>query len=53
MYQDKRIAVVVPCYNEERHVAEVISTMPDFVDYILVIDDRSKDATFDVATAAA
>lgn len=53
MYQDKRIAVVVPCYNEERHVAEVIATMPDFVDHILIIDDRSKDATYDVARAAA
>jgi glycosyltransferase involved in cell wall biosynthesis len=53
MYQDKRIAVVVPCYNEERHVAEVIATMPDFVDHILIVDDRSKDATFEVATAAA
>jgi len=53
MYRDKRIAVVVPCYNEERHVAEVIATMPDFVDYVLVVDDKSTDGTFDVATTAA
>jgi len=53
MYQDKRIAVVVPCYNEERHVAEVIATMPDFVDYVLVVDDKSTDGTYDVAITAA
>jgi glycosyltransferase involved in cell wall biosynthesis len=45
MYQDKKIGVVVPAYNEEKLIGRVIETMPDFVDRIYVVDDCSKDAT--------
>ena len=45
MYQGKRVAVVVPAYNEERLIGKVIETMPDFVDRIIVVDDASHDDT--------
>lgn len=45
MYKNNRIAVVVPCYNEEVLVAKVISTMPSLVDKIIVVDDCSTDNT--------
>ncbi len=48
MYKNKSIVVVVPCYNEERQIAKVIATMPDFVDHIVVVDDRSRDRTVEV-----
>ncbi|RME56811.1 glycosyltransferase family 2 protein [Candidatus Parcubacteria bacterium] len=48
MYRDKSIAVVVPAYNEERLITRVIETMPDFVDWIVVVDDNSKDQTSQV-----
>src|SRR3989337_4150470 len=48
MYLNKRIGVVVPAYHEERLVGRVIETMPDFVDRIIVVDDRSKDRTSEV-----
>lgn len=48
MYKGKRVAVVVPCYNEETQIERVIRTMPDFVDRIIVIDDLSKDRTVEV-----
>lgn len=32
-------------HNEERHIAEVIATMPGFVDRIIVVDDASTDGT--------
>lgn len=51
MYQDNRVAVVVPAYNEERLVGKVITTMPGFVDHIVVIDDGSKDGTSEAAKA--
>ena len=41
----KKIAVVVPAYNEEKLIGRVIRTMPLYVDSIYVIDDASKDST--------
>lgn len=48
MYRDKTIAVVVPAYNEETQIEKVLSTMPVIVDYIVVVDDSSRDATVQV-----
>ncbi len=45
MYKNKSICVVVPAYNEEKLIARVIDTMPDFVDCIAVADDCSLDNT--------
>ncbi len=45
MYKDKKVGVVVPAYNEEKLISEVIKTIPDFVDKIIVVDDVSKDRT--------
>ena len=50
MYKNNRIAVVVPCRNEAAHICEVIRTMPDFVDHIIVVDDCSSDDTGSPAT---
>jgi glycosyltransferase involved in cell wall biosynthesis len=48
VYENRRIAVVVPAYNEETQIGKVIETMPEFVDRIVVIDDCSKDKTSEV-----
>jgi len=48
MYKDKSICVVVPAYNESTQIGKVLSTMPDFVDKIVVVDDASKDDTVDI-----
>lgn len=48
MYKGKSIAAVVPCYNEETQITKVITSMPDFVDYIVVVDDKSRDRTVQV-----
>jgi len=45
MYRNKKIAVVVPAHNEELLIKQVITTMPDFVDKIIVVDDKSTDNT--------
>jgi glycosyltransferase involved in cell wall biosynthesis len=45
MYREKSVAVVVPAYNEEKLIGRVIETMPDFVDWIVVVDDCSRDKT--------
>ena len=48
MYKDQKISVVVPAYNEEKLISKTISSIPDFVDKIIVIDDASKDKTSEV-----
>jgi glycosyltransferase involved in cell wall biosynthesis len=45
MFLNKKIAVVIPAYNEEKLIGKVIDTMPDYVDYIIVVDDKSTDNT--------
>ncbi|WP_115862586.1 glycosyltransferase family 2 protein [Halorussus litoreus] len=46
MYKGHTVGVVVPAYNEEGFVGEVIDTMPDFVDRVYVVDDQSTDGTW-------
>ena len=43
IYKGKKIAVVVPAYNEEILISDTIQTIPKYVDKIIVIDDKSKD----------
>ena len=45
MINNKTIAVVVPCYNEESQIEMVVKNMPEFVDRIVVVNDFSKDKT--------
>ena len=45
------IGVVIPCYNEESGVREVIGRMPAAVDEIVVVDNNSTDGTAAVAAA--
>lgn len=52
MLNGARIAVVVPAYNEARHIAATLAGVPAFVDDVFVIDDGSVDATAERARAA-
>jgi glycosyltransferase involved in cell wall biosynthesis len=49
--EGKRVAVVVPAYEEALLVAETISGIPDFVDLVVVVDDCSADDTAEQARA--
>ena len=48
MISEKTIAVVVPAYNEETQIENVVKNMPEFVDRIVVVNDGSTDKTLDV-----
>jgi glycosyltransferase involved in cell wall biosynthesis len=50
MLNNKTVAVVVPAYNEEKQILQVISTMPDFVDRIIVVNDCSTDKTASIVS---
>src|SRR5438876_9467398 len=51
MLDGKRVAVVIPAYNEEQLLGPTVEGVPDFVDRIYIVDDRSKDATVERARA--
>ena len=53
MLDGKRVAVVVPAHDEERLIAETIRSIPDFVDRVYVVDDKSKDGTIAAVRALA
>jgi glycosyltransferase involved in cell wall biosynthesis len=45
MFRNAQITVVVPAYNESKHIEATLRAVPSFVDHILVIDDGSHDDT--------
>ncbi|MDO8489503.1 MAG: glycosyltransferase family 2 protein [Candidatus Omnitrophota bacterium] len=50
MLQNKRISVLIPVFNEEKSIAQVIVELPQgLVDEIVVVDNGSTDATKEVA----
>ncbi len=50
MKWQKRVAVVVPAFNESKHIRDVVRGMPDWVDSVIVVDDASCDGTSDAVT---
>ncbi|MES1204834.1 MAG: glycosyltransferase family 2 protein [Pseudomonadota bacterium] len=49
MVRGKRVAVVVPAFNEADKIARTIRSVPGFVDHVLIVDDGSGDATARIA----
>lgn len=47
MFESKKISVVLPAYNEEKSIADVINSffMTGFVDEIIAVDNNSRDNT--------
>ena len=47
MYRNKKIALVIPAYNESRLIKATLASVPSLVDRIYVVDDASRDHTAD------
>ncbi len=45
MLRGKTIATLVSAYNEGHLITKTLSTMPDFVDKIIVVNDCGTDDT--------
>jgi glycosyltransferase involved in cell wall biosynthesis len=46
VYRGRSVGIVVPAYNEEGFVGDVIESLPDYVDRVYVVDDCSTDGTW-------
>lgn len=42
------ISVVVPCYNEETQIEKVVDGLPDYIDKVVIADDKSTDNTANI-----
>jgi glycosyltransferase involved in cell wall biosynthesis len=51
MLEGKRVAIVVPAFDEERLIGPTLAGVPEFVDRVFVVDDASRDATAERARA--
>lgn len=49
----QKIVVIIPAYNEEKTIGQVIKEVKNHVDNIIVIDDGSGDQTYSVAKNSA
>jgi len=43
VYRDKKIALVIPAYNEEKLIKPTLENVPDTIDRVYVVDDKSPD----------
>lgn len=48
MYRSLKVAVVIPCYNEEKLIKKTIDRLPSFIDNIITVNDASTDNTMSV-----
>lgn len=47
-----KVTAVIPAHNEEKRIAEVVLNSRKYVDEVIVIDDKSKDKTEEMARKA-
>ena len=47
-----KVACVITAYNEEKNIVKVINDVRQYVDEIIVVDDKSKDKTKELAEKA-
>lgn len=52
MIIDKKIKVIIPAFNEEDSIANVVNDIPDIVDEVIVVSNNSTDKTEENATKA-
>jgi dolichol-phosphate mannosyltransferase len=49
MRESLKYCIIMPAYNESRHLADVVGRVPAWIDGIIIVDDCSSDDTLSVA----
>jgi len=47
-----KLFAIIPAYNEEKNISDVILNVKGYVDSVIVVDDGSKDRTYDIAKSS-
>lgn len=50
-FEDAKVCVILPAHNEAEHIGNVITSLPEWVAAIIVVDDASSDGTCAVVEA--
>ena len=50
MHNNYSVSLIIPAMNESATLTSIIDSVPEYVDEIIVIDGRSKDNTFEIAS---
>lgn len=53
MYRERKVALVIPAYNEERLLPQTLAAVPALLDRVFVVDDASPDRQAEVVEAYA
>jgi glycosyltransferase involved in cell wall biosynthesis len=53
MYCDRTVGLVLPARNEEKLIPKTLDAVPEFVDWVYVVDDCSTDSTRTIVAAHA
>jgi len=49
MYNNQRVVLIIPCYNEAEGLKKILSVLPYFIDEVIVVDNDSDDNTAEIA----
>lgn len=48
MWKDTKITVVIPCFKVAAHIESTVSSLPEWVDQMILVNDCSPDNTIDI-----
>jgi len=49
MFNDKKISIIIPCFNEQFGLKNIFDSMLDFIDEVIVVDNNSTDKSKKIA----
>lgn len=52
MISNKTVSLIIPILNEEKYIRDVLLSLPNFIDYVILVNDGSTDNSISEARAA-
>lgn len=48
MWKESKITIVIPCYKVAAHIESTVSSLPEWVDHLILVNDCSTDNTLEI-----